>query len=144
MAYQAVVDFDNIDTLADLISQPIELLDPHTPSIKPTRIQTDLDGAATADGTIQAALVYDDYLTTTRLRHLLEQLGLRNGAAEVESAEITICLPGQDRDWEYWNAVIYHPHPEFQKGRFGETTFSLALVEYLPRQFTNEFTEEFE
>jgi hypothetical protein len=144
MAYQAVVGWDHIDALEDLASQPLELLDPRTPSIKPARIRTALDGHAVADGVVQAALVYDAYLTTTRLRALLEQLGLRNDAAEIESAEVTLCLPGQDRDWEYWNAVVYHPHPDYQKGRFGETTFPLALVEYLPRQFTSEFTEEFE
>src|SRR5512145_1232644 len=113
MSYQAAIGFNRVDALTPLASQPLAILDPRTPSIKPARIQTGLDGHATADGYLQAALVYDAYLTADKLRALLEQLGLRRGSLEYESSEITLCLPGPDRTFEYWNALVYHPHPDY-------------------------------
>jgi hypothetical protein len=132
--YQAAIGFDNEAGLEDLALQPIDPLDlhdPRTPSNTPGRVQTLMDGHRQADGYRRAALVYDPYLTTTRLRAVLEQLGLRVGGVELESSEITIRLPGQDREWETWNAFAYHPHPDFERGRFAATTFDLVLKEQL-------------
>jgi hypothetical protein len=134
--YQAAIGFNNAGSMTDLALQPLDpldLQDPRTPSNTPGRIQTLMDGHRQADGYRRAALVYDPYLTTTRLRAVLEQLGLRNDGtgAEVESSEITIRLPGQDREWEIWNAFAYHPHPNFERGRFAATTIDLILKEQL-------------
>jgi hypothetical protein len=134
--YQAAIGFGNEAVLEDLALQPLDPLDlhdPRTPSNTPGRIQTLLDGHRQADGYRRAALIYDPYLTTTRMRAVLEQLGLRDDVTgvEIESSEITIRLPGQDREWETWNAIAYHPHSNFERGRFAATTFDLILKEQL-------------
>ena len=131
--YQVAINWNNEAGLADMALPPLAVEDPRTPSNRPARITTTLDAHRVADGYRLAALVYDPYLTTTRMVAVLEDLGLRDEGTgdEVESAAITIRLPGQDREWETWNAIVYHPHSEFVRGRFDTTTFELVLVEQL-------------
>ena len=131
--YQAAIGFDNELGLENMEQPLLDLHDPRTPSNRPGRIQTLMDGHREADGYRRASLVYDAYLTTTRIQAVLEQLGLRDAVtgAEIESSEITITLPGQDRTWETWNAIVYHPHPDFERSRFAATTIDLILVEQL-------------
>jgi len=142
--YQVAIGWDAISSLADIEDVTIKLYDPRAPLTAPGRVSTLLSGARQADGYTLSSWVCDDYLTTTRMRQLLTQCGLRNGAVEIDSAQVTVRTPGEDRDFEYWNAWIYHPRSEYLNGRFGQSVFPLALVEYRPRSFSDEFSSEFE
>jgi hypothetical protein len=137
--YQIAQGWDNLDGLGGMTNTSLKVLRPRVLSVTPGRVQRLLDGSASEDGHFNTALVYAGYLTGARLTWLLELFGL----TDRPSAPVTICLPGRTRDWEYWNAWIYKPDSQYGGGRFGETAFPLALVEYLPREFSNEFTGEF-
>jgi hypothetical protein len=142
--HQIAIGWDQIDALQNVADKPVKLFEPRSPLTAPARRLTLLNRARQADGYTLTRWVYADYLTTTRLRQLLEQMGLRAGAVEIDSRDVTVRTPGEDRDWEYWNGTIYHPRSEYTFARFGETVFELALVEYLPRAFSSAFTGEFE
>lgn len=141
--YQVAQGWNNVSSLADMEYTPLKIYVPRNPTTSPARITTTLDGSAVADGAKTAALVYDDYLTTERMHHLLDQFGLRTGYAELESAKVTVRIPGVGRDWKTWNAIIYHPHAEFVLGRFRDVSFRLALIARVGGEFTSEFTSEF-
>ena len=143
MTYQIAQGWDNTSGLADIEDGTLKIYAPRTPITAPVRIITTLDGAAVADGAKTATLTFDDYLTTERMQSLLTQFGLRTGSAELESAKVTVSVPGVGRDWKTWNAIIYHPHATYRLGRFRDVQFRLALIERVGGEFTSEFTSEF-
>jgi len=142
--YQIAKGWDNTAGLADIADETLKIYPPRNPITSPARVLTAVDGTAVADGAKTAALVFDDYLTTERMHSLLVQFGLRTGYAELESAKVTVRIPGVGRDWKTWNAIIYHPHAEYILSRFRDVSFRLALIKRVGAgEFTSEFTSEF-
>lgn len=138
-SYQIVVGWDMVSSLASLENVALKIYAPRVVQVTPGRVVHLLDGSAKADGHFISSITYDDYLTGVRLEWLLTQTGLETA----ESSEVTVCIPGRTRNFEYWNAIIYRPDAEFHYGRFSETVFPLALWEYIPGSYSSGFSQGF-
>src|SRR3990172_82037 len=126
--YKVAVGYDQVDALASMSDAATKLENPRVEQWVPGRITASMDTDQVVDGYWRTALVYDQYLDSSRLTVLYTKLGL----AETESSEITICLPGRTRVWEFWNAKVYRVDTAYHTGRFDPTEFPLVLIEHIP------------